>query len=531
MGDYNISHSLCKTGSRLVADEALARFGSGGARPLLSIVLASRADSYRGDPMKHACMGLRSIAFNSVLLRMKIEVVFVDYNSPSGRSVSKELRPCIEDIAGVDMYLTLRVVVVPLWVLQVSAAIAADKELLPFNEWVAKNVGIRRAHGTYIIVSNPEVILPSALWQQFAKNSKEFFRIDLLISSDRRDSWTFLEPLRTNVFELPQLERQLDAGVRVIWSHLHQNGSTLPGALDTGLAPEVYYAALKNALHQCPWKNPEVRWQGNGTSLAATFSGVPAVDAIHHTGSGDFLLAHRAVWMRVRGYYDVWSFDRPPIDSLTVSKILLGLKMRQMVLRGQFAIWHYSDGPYKVQNAENSRPRVSDVPAHRGLFIFFKWISQVRGSALDTVNSCTWGLCSPFSALELPFTSERLFRCGSDDSSATCLRGPEQLIRMCSSVVQYPIRYFDLIAMPALQLLGEDFDAAAANANFGCRLILRNMCANNHFFGNGSRVALLSTTCCANLAAAKLHPAPILHDDLLKLYSAVVEEVCGRYPS
>ncbi len=529
-GNSSASLLLCKAGHRLSEDKLRNSYGSSTRRPFLSIVLAGRADTYRGNPMKQACLGLRSIAMNANAVQIPTEVVFVDYNSPSGGSVLQHLLPCFNGVQAVHSFVTLRVVVVPLWVLQIPAAITSDGELLAFNEYVAKNVGIRRASGTYVIVSNPEVFLPSLLWRQFALNPRLFFRTNLLVSSDRRDSWGNIEPGYASIKEL---EQRVDAGVRVVWSHLQHDGSTLPRATDLGLAPNVYFVALNQALRQCPWQDAEVNWQGNGTALAATFSGKPSLNSVHHTAAGDFIMVHRAIWMRVRGYFDVWSFERPPIDSLTIVRMVLGLKMRQMVLRGQYAVWHYSDEPFTAKNADElldlGRHRVSDVPATLNFFHFFKWISSQRGCSLAQVNSCTWGLCSPFSALELAFTTERLFHCGSIGAAESCLRAgaAQELSRMCSSIARFPFRSFDYILMPALQLLDEDASIAAIIVNTGCLIMQRNLCASQKHVTNDSLTTLSSTTCCANLADAKQGAASRLQDDPLAKYFDLEGLVCG----
>lgn len=496
IGNSSASALLCSTGHRLSEQKLRV---SAARRPLLSIVLAGRADTYRGDPMKQACLGVRMIAMNANQQRLPTEIVFVDYNSPPPRSVAEALRPCLSHVPHAHHYLTLRVVVVPLWVLQISAAVAADGELPPFNEYVAKNVGIRRARGSFVLVSNPEVVLPSALWAQFAKTPRTFFRHNLLVSSDRRDSWAAVEPARLGI---KQAEELLDAGVRVIWSHLQENGSTLPRAADRGLAPEHYFLALKSALNNCPWKDAEVRWQGQGRALAATFTGAPSVSSVHHTAAGDFIMVSRAQWMKVRGYFDVWSFERPPIDSLTVTKMVLGLRMKQMVLRGQYAVWHYSDQPYDphdvvIDDAKLRRHRVSDVPATMAFFHFFKWVSHRTRSALSSVNSCAWGLCSPFSALQLPFTAQRLFRCGSSDEGASCLAEQEQLRRMCPAIARAPVQTLDYSLMPELQVLDDDAHVAAAIANTGCVIQQRNKCAaDKSFLGAASAALYLQEVVC-----------------------------------
>jgi hypothetical protein len=502
MGNATKSSLLCKTGHRLSKPPSQPR---DGRTPLVSIVLAGRADSYRGDPMKRACLGLKSIALNAIAVRLPVEVVFVDYNPATGRSVVDILSACIENVPRAHNFLNVRVVTVPLWILQISAAVSARGELLEFNEMVAKNVGIRRASGTYILCSNPEVVLPSSLWRQFTQNPRAFFRTSVVISSDRRDSWASIDADRVG---LSEMEEKLDAGVRVVWCHLQENGTTLPRATDRGLAPHVYFNAVHHAVANCPWQDCEVQQQGNGTKLAAMFTGLPATDSAHHTAAGDFIMAHRAVWHRVRGFFDVWSLQRPPIDSLTVTKMLFGLNMRQMVLRGQYAVWHYSDEPFKYNHDHElidigKHNRVSDVPATLTMFFFFKWISRRRRCALAAVNSCTWGMCTPFAALELPFTAERLFRCGGN-SADSCMDELKEFSRMCPRTVQFPIRGLDFVLMPALQLIDEDMGVAAAIVNFGCLMAQRNKCADDEQFADRLRFDLSSNSCCSNIESMKV---------------------------
>ncbi len=526
MGNATASHSLCRTGFRLSEDKRRPEPRRGHRAPLLSIVVAGRADAYRGDPMKRACVGLTSIAHNANAARVPTEVVFVDYNSPAGRSVAEVLSSCIRDIPNVGAFVTVRVVIVPLWMLQISAAMTADGEMLAFNEMVAKNAGIRRALGTYIISSNPEVIFPSALWSHFAARPAMFFRPDLLVVSDRRDSWADIN-IEHDVTHagVRKLEGKLDAGVRVVWSHLDKDGSTLPRAKDLGLAPQRYFDAVQRALSNCPWQHAEIHSQGTGARLAATFSGVPSSASVHHTAAGDFILAHRAAWRKVRGFFDVWSVERAPVDSLTVVKMVFGLNMRQMVMRGQYAVWHYSDEPFNFKHSDElldlGRHRISDVPATLNMFYFFKWIILQRNSTLAAVNSCTWGLCSPFSAVELPFTAERLFRCGSSSSEDACFKEPEELTRMCPRTARFPFRSVDYHLIPALQSLDAEMEVAAVLANFGCLLIQRNKCAYDPHFTNDSRVQLPSKPCCANVASVSATPR--LHRDAAASY----EDVAG----
>ena len=535
MGNATASHLLCRTGFRLSEDKKRPELERGCRAPLLSIVVAGRADAYRGDPMRRACLGLRSIAYNANAARVPTEVVFVDYNSPAGRGVAEVLSSCIRDIPNVGAFVAVRVVIVPLWMLQISAAMTADGDMLAFNEMVAKNAGIRRALGTYIISSNSEVVFPSALWSQLAARPGMFFRPDLLVVSDRRDSWADINTAHGITHAgMRELEGKLDAGVRVVWSHLDKNGSTLPRAKDLGLAPQRYFEAVQSALSNCPWQQAEIQSQGTGARLAATFSGLPCSGSVHHTAAGDFILAHRAAWRKARGFFDIWSLERAPVDSMTVVKMVFGLKMRQMVLRGQYAVWHYSDEPFNFKHSDElldlGRHRISDVPATLNMFYFFKWIILQRHSTLAAVNSCTWGLCSPFSALELPFTAERLFRCGSSGSEDACFEEPEELIRMCPRTARFPFRSVDYHLIPALQSLDEEMEVAAVVANFGCLLVQRNKCAYDQRFTNDSRVQLPSKPCCANVASArtKRSATPRLHRESAAAYEDLAGALaCG----
>ena len=168
-------------------------------------------------------------------------------------------------------------------------------------------------------------------------------------------------------------------------------------------------------------------------------------------------------------------------------------------------MWHYSDQPYNpddsiMDDSKLRRHRVSDVPATLALFHFFKWVNHRTRSALSSVNSCAWGLCSPFSALELPFTAQRLLRCGGSDDGASCLAEQEQLRRMCPAIARLPVRTIDYFLMPVLQLLDEDANVAAAIVNTGCLMEQRNKCAADSSLLAAAGAVLHASTCCANLA-------------------------------
>lgn len=167
--------------------------GGAPGTPYLSIVITGRNDGYGGDFVERFLATLR---FNhSELLRRGVpyEIVLVEWAPPAGAPLLADI---IDERCPATTSVMVRTVVV-------DAAYHEALSLNPrlqYQEFLAKNVGIRRARGTFVITTNCDVFFGRKILQKLSTRQLEpatvyrAARHDLTAGVDlQRVDWTCLE--------------------------------------------------------------------------------------------------------------------------------------------------------------------------------------------------------------------------------------------------------------------------------------------------------------------------------------------------
>ena len=163
--------------------------------PSLSIVVTGRNDGYGGD---FNARFLRTLAFNHVRLAERgvaYEIVLVEWAPPADRprlaAVVREALPSLGN--------ALRVILVDP---RYQSACTLNPRLA-YLEYLAKNVGIRRAHGSVILATNTDIYLSRGVVDALAAGSVEprtvyrATRIDVKLGADESQvHWDLLEDPR-----------------------------------------------------------------------------------------------------------------------------------------------------------------------------------------------------------------------------------------------------------------------------------------------------------------------------------------------
>jgi len=127
----------------------------------LSIVATSRNDNHGGDLNKRTSAFLNSIYYQAKRTKLKVEVILVEWNPPKDKPLLNEVLPQPVD----NEFVSLRYIVVP-------------KELhdeyknspkIPLYQMIAKNVGIKRAKGEFILCTNIDIIFSNEIFDELAK--------------------------------------------------------------------------------------------------------------------------------------------------------------------------------------------------------------------------------------------------------------------------------------------------------------------------------------------------------------------------
>jgi len=238
---------------------------AGRRRPVLSIVAATRNDDHGGNLLRRSQLFINGIVAQSHKYQLPVELILVEWNPPEDRPRLSEVlsRP------GDDDYCSIRIIEVP-------AAVHNRYEHaaeLPLYQMIAKNVGIRRAAGEFVLATNVDILFSDELFAFMASGE---MRPDRMYRVNRYD--VNLE----QAGDLPHTDL-LDYCRRNAFRVNRRNGTT---NLLTGEYHIVYpeHGQLKR-------------------------------ERLHTNASGDFQLMHRSRWFELRGYpeFDTYSFH---LDSL-----------------------------------------------------------------------------------------------------------------------------------------------------------------------------------------------------------------------
>jgi hypothetical protein len=169
---------------------------AGDQRPALSLVLTGRNDGYGGDFLARF---FRSFRFNHqqmVLRGIAHELVFVEWAPPHGAALIRDR--IFDAIPELDPSVCSWYVVDPRYQEELSL-----NPRLEYLEFPAKNVGVRRARGRFVLTSNCDVCFGRQIFDALAGNTLEprvLYRAprhDLTLPAERPPlDWSVLEDPR-----------------------------------------------------------------------------------------------------------------------------------------------------------------------------------------------------------------------------------------------------------------------------------------------------------------------------------------------
>ena len=130
----------------------------------LSVVAASRNDNHGGNLDKRTNLFIKSLAENCKKYQIKSELILVEWNQiPNTKTLSDRL-----DLVS-NEYLHSKIITVN----QDHHLKLPNSDRLKFFQMIAKNVGIRRASGEFILATNIDVILNQKIYEFIAQKKLE----------------------------------------------------------------------------------------------------------------------------------------------------------------------------------------------------------------------------------------------------------------------------------------------------------------------------------------------------------------------
>jgi len=159
--------------------------------PYLSVVVTARNDNHGGNMLARMRAMLDSWVSQAEQFGIESEILVVEWNPP-------EDRPRLREIFGQSFrseICEVRFVEVP----HHLHALFGNSTAIPLHQMIAKNVGIRRARGEYVLATNIDIVCSSDLMKFFGQRSltpRTLYRMDRHdISSNLPESATTTELL------------------------------------------------------------------------------------------------------------------------------------------------------------------------------------------------------------------------------------------------------------------------------------------------------------------------------------------------
>ncbi len=126
-------------------------------KPYLSIVAASRNDNHGGDMLRRMRIFLNGLIQQTRRFEIPVELIIVEWNPPENRPLLSEVLPAPSS----NDRLTIRYIIVPPSIHhQYKRA-----DVIPLFQMIAKNVGIRRASGQFVLCTNVDLLFSDGLFQ------------------------------------------------------------------------------------------------------------------------------------------------------------------------------------------------------------------------------------------------------------------------------------------------------------------------------------------------------------------------------
>jgi hypothetical protein len=366
-------------------------------RPYLSIVACSRNDDHGGrliERMQHFIDGLEEQCRN---LDLDSELILVEWNPPVECSRLAE----VLEMPAEDGPLTIRILEVPP---EIHAGYEHG-EGLPLYQMIAKNVGIRRAKGEFIMATNIDILFSDELMARLSKRDLEpgvMYRIDRHdvasevpadVSVAEKLAWCDDHIIRVNRREGTwlQSERHMDyiyrpmiqiwlrallaplapVGFPFLWWHSRRQRRRRPLFAGIRRFIRLNLRTKANTVENLPWLKGRLYslyvfaffllWVMPLVLLRAYYRFNVAAwksfmfekrrKRIHTNACGDFTLMSKKNWDALHGYWelDAYSFH---IDSLLCHAAIAG-GCREEVFMEPARIYHIEHGSGSGFTPEN----------------------------------------------------------------------------------------------------------------------------------------------------------------------------------
>jgi len=321
-------------------------------RPKISFVFPVHDPEYGGDLLGRTQRHIDALIELANRYRLLSEIIIVEWNPRQDRAPFRESLHWPDDLG----HVCLRFLEVPA---EIHRRLP-NADRIPIFEYIAKNAGLRRARGQFLLATNPDLFYSPALVRWLARASlspETFYRVD------RQD---LSEEIPSDL----SLSRRLRFCSQHV-AHVH----ALFGSYEGGDAA----AARRLSDEYDQWLH------GRGTDTPDPRLILPA-DGLHRNAAGDFFLMERDWWHRLRGYPELYTHAH--IDAI-LCWMAASAGLTQEVLPARCHLYHQAHH----RASHGGFPQTDWKPWYERYREAVRPNSPRRGSPM-VVNLPDWGLAN-----------------------------------------------------------------------------------------------------------------------------------------
>jgi hypothetical protein len=323
--------------------------------PRVSFVVASRNDDHGGSPKRRTELFVHGLAALCSRFAVSAELILVEWNPPADRPALAESLEWPADPGPLE----IRILTVP----EALHRRVKNSERIPFYQMIAKNAGIRRARGEFVVATNIDLLLSEALvW--FLGHGP--LRADAVYRVERLD------------LRLRDLPHGLDIDEQLALCSLNV-------ARSNNLRETVELPALASRRL---FGHTAERWPGFAPGELERLLAEAEWPWAFYNACGDFTMLARSQWMELTGHPEL------PLYSLHIDSLMLRLAMSygltQIVLPDPMRTYHIEHG--MGWNVEQDRDRIT---ADRPVLQYEQLLSLI--SSIESIgphvmaNRADWG--------------------------------------------------------------------------------------------------------------------------------------------
>jgi hypothetical protein len=345
----------------------------------ISFVVTSRNDNHGKNMIRRFRLFAESLLQQASRHGLSGELIVVEWNPPPGPRLAELLDLKISS----DIF-AVRFIEVP----REAHRAIRNSDVIPLFQMIAKNVGIRRAKGDFVVATNPDLLFSDAL-VCFLVSGR--LRFDVMYRIDRHD-------VPADPPENASMDELVNNWCTTNVLRVHTRWGTFTpmrrwSQMVRHLSTDDRSPAKKSiSISARFWKDLRY-WSVYLTrkSLSAGAKYLDPLPKIHTNGCGDFTMLSRRAWFELQGYPELplWSMH---LDSL-LCYMAVAAGMREQVLGAPQRMFHLEHENSWVAMAPDDRLRTfANKPWLDFSLLTEIWHNMYRKGQAVKFNDENWGL-------------------------------------------------------------------------------------------------------------------------------------------